>query len=65
MTYLIKSKNNSTIVVPYYSNHQILIFTALLGLNRSRSYYTNATNKDNISIVPVRSYLNADTDKFT
>lgn len=42
-----------------------MVFTALLRLNRSRSYYSNVTNKDNLSVVPVRSYLNADTDKFT
>lgn len=63
--YLIKSKNDSTIVVPYFSNHKNLVFTALLRLNRSRSYYSNVTNKDHIPVVPVRTYLNAYTDKLT
>lgn len=40
-----------------------LVYTALLRLNRS--YYSNVTNKDHIPVVPVCSYLNADTDKLT
>ena len=41
-----------------------MVFSTLLGLNHFRFYYSNATYEDNLPIVPVRSYLNADTDKF-
>ena len=63
--------NNSIGIVPYLlvaCLQQKFTFTILLGLNYSRCYYSSDSlcpNRDNLAIIPVRSYLNADIDEFT